>query len=191
MKNIKFSFCIPLIILIFSVYLVLFDLDFYKQEIPNYENYSLETQNLIHYFQGQSLNKSFYSEREILHLQDVHNIIWFSLLLILLLTIPIILSLYKDKKIHLKKECIHGGLYSLIFIILFSLVLGNFSSSFIIFHKILFTNDYWILPNSSTLIQMFPEGFFIQSTIQIVLYSIILSLLIIILGLKIPPEKKT
>ena len=36
----------------------------------------------------------------------------------------------------------------------------NFTWAFTLFHKILFTNDLWLLSASSTLIRMFPEDFF-------------------------------
>ena len=36
----------------------------------------------------------------------------------------------------------------------------DFTWAFTLFHKILFTNDLWLLSASSTLIRMFPEDFF-------------------------------
>ena len=186
----KFSFALPILIILFSINIMILDQDFYKHEMPNYAQYEAQVSNLLHYFEGSSLNTEYYSEREIMHLADVRRLIWISWAIILVLLIPILYSFCKDKKEHIRKQMISGGIYSLILTLLFSLTLLSFSSSFIIFHEIVFTNDLWLLPASSTLIQMFPEEFFLQSTMQIVLYSLIFSIVIIILGWKIPGEPK-
>lgn len=186
----RFSFVLPFVILLLATNLLIFDLDFYKQEMPNYIQYGAQVTNLLGYFQGSYLEIQYYSEKEISHLKDVRNLIWLSWALVLILCIPMIYSFVKDKKEHIRKQMIYGGIYSLILTILFSLTLFSFSSSFIAFHEIFFSNNNWLLPASSTLIQMFPQEFFLQSTMQIVLYSTIFSLLCIVLGLKIPGEQK-
>ncbi|MSR86397.1 DUF1461 domain-containing protein [Candidatus Woesearchaeota archaeon] len=186
----KFSFLIPLIIIFLSLNLMVFNQDFYKQEMANYEQYQNPVNNLLDYFKGNSLDTEYYSEKEVSHLNDVRNLIWLSWVVIVLLCIPLVYSLLKDKKEHIRKQMLMGGIYSLILTILFSLTLISFSSSFTTFHEIIFTNNNWLLPASSTLIQMFPQEFFLQSTVQIVLYSLIFSLLCIVLGLKIPGEEK-
>ncbi len=186
----KFSLVIPLFIILLSLNLMIFNQEFYKQQMSNYEQYQNQVNNLLDYFKGVNLEESYYSEREISHLKDVRNLIWLSWVFIIILTVPVLYSFSKDKKEHLRKQMILGGLYALALTILLSLTLISFSSSFITFHEILFTNNDWLLPASSTLIKMFPEEFFLQSTVQIVLYSIILSLLCIVLGYKIPGEQK-
>ena len=178
----KSSLLIPFFILLLSINLLIFDQDFYKQEMPQYEIYKEQQENLLNYFQGAELEGP-YSEKERLHMKDVRNLIWSSWILILILIITIVYT--KNPK----KELYKGGIYTIILTILLSLTLLSFSTSFTIFHKLLFTNNLWLLPANSLLIQMFPERFFIQSTKQILLYTFILSLLAIILANKIPGEK--
>ena len=183
----KFSLMIPFFILLLSINLLIFDQEFYEKEMSQYESYQEEQRNLLDYYQGAELNIKNYSEREILHLKDVRNLIWLSWAFMLLLLIPIIFSFYKNKQT--KKEFYKGGIYTIVLTIFLSLALLTFSTSFTLFHELLFTNTLWLLTANSILIQMLPNGFFIESTKQIILYSLILSLTCIALGLKIPGEK--
>ena len=186
----KPSFIIPILIILLSINLMIFNLEFYKQEMPKYTLYENQVTNLLEYFKGNTLNTEYYSEKEISHLDDVRKLIWTSWVCIVIFILPILYSFSKNRKENLRKQIVKGGVYSLLLISIFSLTLTSFSSSFITFHEILFTNNNWLLPESSTLIQMFPEEFFLQSTLQIVLYSLIFSVLCIILGYKIPGEKE-
>lgn len=55
-------------------------------------------------------------------------------------------------------------------------LLIDFNKSFIIFHKLLFNNDYWIFdPNLDPVIKMLPEEFFFHSGIMILGLIILLS----------------
>ena len=188
-EKIKFSFFLPLLIIFLSTNLLIFDQSFYKQERTNYELYNQEIDNLLEYFTGGELDKENYSEEEILHLADVKKLIWISLALLCLGAILMGISFLKDTKEHCQKECVKRGIYTVILIILLSFTFFNFSSAFTIFHKILFTNNYLLLPAESLLIQMFPERFFIESTKQIILYSLIFSILCIGIGC-LPRSKK-
>ena len=179
----KYALCFPFLILLLSINLIVWDQNFYEKEMLNYETYEREVQNLKAFFIWGELEEENYSEREIIHLKDVRRLIWLSIILLILFTIPCIISLLKDTKEHIRKECFKGGIYSLIILVGISLVLLSFSHTFILFHKILFTNDYWLLPADALLIQMFPEEFFIRSTKQILLYSAIFSLLSILIGI--------
>lgn len=179
----KSSLVIPFFILLLSINLLIFDQEFYEQEMPQYESYKQEQKNLLNYFQRAELHTEDFSEKEILHLKDVRNLIWVSWLLLLLLFLPILFCTEK------KTEFSKGGIYTIILTIILSLTLLSFSTSFTLFHELLFTNDLWLLPANAVLIQMFPQEFFIESTKQILLYTFILSLFSIILGNKIPGEK--
>ncbi len=185
----RYALFLPFFILLLSVNLIIFDPTFYEKEIENYALYEEQVDNLLDFFKGGTLDEKNYSEREILHLGDVRNLIWMSLALLIFLSILCISSLRKKTKEQMKKECILGGLYTLLGIVLLSLTLLGFSYVFTIFHQIFFTNDLWLLPANSLLIQMFPERFFIESTKQILLYSLIFSLLSIALGI-FPRRKK-
>jgi len=166
-------FTIPIIILLLSLNIIIFNIDFYEKE-SNYDK--SEIKDLLNYFTGSEL-KTEYSIEEIIHLKDVRNLIWLSWGLIILLSITLFFSSTKD--------FIYGGIISLIITLFLPIIFLSFENSFILFHKLLFTNNYWLLPSSSKLIQMFPEKFFIESSKQLIFNNLILSLFTIILGMKI------
>jgi len=155
--------------------------------MAQYGIYENETKNLLQYFLGAELSTEKYSEREVLHMKDVRNLVWISLSITSILSILLLIGVKKTKQ--RKKEFILGGILTTILVLALIVALFTFSISFPAFHKILFTNNYWLLPADSLLIQMFPERFFIESIKQIILYSFTLSLLSIIIGILLPGEK--
>lgn len=55
----------------------------------------------------------------------------------------------------------------------------DFSRYFVIFHEIFFDNDLWLLnPNTDILIQMLPEGFFMDTTLLTAILFVLFSLFI-------------
>jgi len=50
--------------------------------------------------------------------------------------------------------------YTIFPAILVGIALIFFNTSFILFHKLLFTNTFWIFPPESWIIQLYPESFF-------------------------------
>ena len=182
----KLAYLVPIFILLLSLNFVVFDEGFYLSKDSDFEFYGEEVNNLLSYFQAGDLNEERYSEEEIIHLKDVKLLIWISIGLLLGLLISFVIDF---KKINSKKFSLKGGIISLIFFGLVSLIFVNFSWSFRKFHELLFWNDYWMLPIDSTLIQMFPQSFFVSAGIRIILYSFIVSFLLIILGF-IPKGEK-
>ena len=66
---------------------------------------------------------------------------------------------------------------------LFALVALTFSSSFIRFHEIFFRTDTWLLnPATDNLIRMFPEAFFFDIFVRIVLTSVVFATILLIAG---------
>lgn len=56
-------------------------------------------------------------------------------------------------------------------------VVINFEGSFVLFHKIMFNNDYWIFdPNLDPVINILPEKFFFHAGIMILILIIVASL---------------
>ena len=56
-------------------------------------------------------------------------------------------------------------------------IVVNFEGSFILFHKIMFNNDYWIFaPNLDSVINILPEEFFFHAGLMILILIIIASL---------------
>ena len=120
-----------------------------------------------------------------IHFQEVKNI--FSIIFIIafiIIFISIILYYFYEKSFFM--NLIKNFNYYFYFIILFIFILfislfTNFSSSFTIFHNILFNNNYWIFnPIKDSVILIFPEEFF-----MICVYFILVIILLISFILKL------
>ncbi|MDY6492287.1 TIGR01906 family membrane protein [Clostridioides difficile] len=61
-------------------------------------------------------------------------------------------------------------------------ILLNFEKSFIIFHKLLFRNDYWIFnPDLDPVINILPEEFFFHSGMMILILILLVSILLFVM----------
>ena len=180
----KFYYFIPLFILLFSVNFFIFNEDVYNSE------YEDEVSNLLDYFKYGELDEEKYTGEEVIHLYDVRKLIQASLAVMFFLAFVIIITMLRESREVIRYGLIRGGVFGVVLTLVASLVLLNFTSAFTKFHELLFTNDYWMLASDTLLIQMFPESFFYGAVVHIVLYSIIFSLVSIVLGVKIPKEGK-
>lgn len=117
----------------------------------------------------------FYSQRELLHMQDVKvlflqglavrrictGIVTVLILLMLLLRTRFILTLAKTILTTFLSLLACTG-------ILTAVIASNFSRAFTAFHKIFFNNDLWLLnPEEDWIIRLLPEGFFLDMIIVI------------------------
>ena len=134
-------------------------------------------------------NYQIFNEKEIDHMVDVKILIQKTLLFeklgILLLTICLIILIYikKLKKIEeiirniIIKSFLLWGLF--LSIIIVSMIV-NFNYTFILFHKLLFRNDLWILnPRTDFLLMMFPQRFFLEIAIGILILFFIINIFIL------------
>ena len=61
-------------------------------------------------------------------------------------------------------------------------ILLNFEKSFIIFHKLLFRNDYWIFnPDLDPVINILPEEFFFHSGMMILILILLVSIVLFVM----------
>ena len=120
---------------------------------------------------------NIYSEREVLHMKDVKNLLGlvYSLQIIALIvgSLGIATGLAMREKASLARSirwvCRGGGVTLGITILVGLLALGGFDKLFLYFHLISFDNDLWLLdPSKDLLIMMFPQEFFFDATILIV-----------------------
>ena len=153
-----------------------------SDQIKSYFNNDEEYLNLIIIEDG--IKYSLYNEKEILHMKDVkhlikltQNTIIFSGLFILayyLVTIFTAKSLRKSIEQIRRSSKISA--YSTVGFLAFVGLLAsiNFTCLFRQFHFISFSNDLWQLnPNTDYLIAMFPQRFFLETTIFIGVLTII------------------
>lgn len=186
----------PLFLLILSYFLVAYNLNFYKNEFSKHEVYTnleredidREAANLINYLKTGEINTDYFNEKELTHLKDVYKlnrIVCY--LFYILLTIIFLCSLtllYSRRYKELYNSIFLSGLTSIAFVIaLLILITISFTTSFTLFHKILFTNNLWQLdPAIDKMILIFPEGFFLDAFIRIIVYAITFSLALILSG---------
>ena len=137
------------------------------------------------------LNLDWYTDKDILHMQDVRTLYSLSyktmIFFIVVFTISTILLiiLCKKRTVFYITNTFNKVLLAFIIVIgiLSCIISYNFTSFWIKFHQLLFSNDLWLLsPDESNLIQMVPEEFFISLITTIILHIFILFISLFILN---------
>lgn len=121
--------------------------------------------------------REFFNEREIAHMEDVRGLFLgglalrrICLFLIIGCLITLIILKADVKRLLPKMICMGSALFFVILTALAVLISTNFTKYFIIFHKIFFHNDLWMLdPTTDLLINIVPEPFFIDTAAYIAL----------------------
>ncbi|HBF6774130.1 TPA: TIGR01906 family membrane protein [Clostridioides difficile] len=196
--NVLFSVCISIVIIVgvinFTVgfkQLYYFDIDYLNiSELSGLskDDIKLNYDYLIDY----NLNKNV-SEFKLptlksspqgkIHFEEVRNIFQninkLAKLLLVVSLVGIILSV-KNKNIKILKTT---SITLIIMPLLLTVpILLNFEKSFIIFHKLLFRNDYWIFnPNLDPVINILPEEFFFHSGMIILILILLVSILLFVM----------
>mgnify|MGYP001226506760 FL=1 len=129
------------------------------------------------------LDVDIYSDKEVLHMKDVKSVMSFifdlsKILSIIFCILTFVLTSYLG--VNLYKLIFHSLiLFSSVLILLGTSFLLFFQELFIIFHKIAFNNDLWILnPNKDYLLMMYPEDFFRDVAVLILLSSFLLNVIV-------------
>ncbi|MDD5254012.1 MAG: TIGR01906 family membrane protein [Candidatus Nanoarchaeia archaeon] len=198
--KIKLAFVLLVFVFVFllAFQFEIFNLKFYEKEfIKNnvYDKFGKEqtleqTNNLIDYFNGKYkvLGGDFFNDKEKVHLEDVKFLINLATSLFYLSFLAIVLYvifLFKTDQKEKLRASISAASFLIIFVVLL-LIFSNFSALFLDFHKILFTNDLWLLnPLEDNLIVMFPAGFFYDIFLEIILDALIITLTLILINTKI------
>ena len=187
-----------------------FNLNFYKNFYQKenlapkigttYEELIKNTTNLLDYLNHKTiLNLDWYTDKDILHMQDVRTLYSLSyktmIFFIVVFTISTILLiiLCKKRTIFYIKNTFNKVLLAFIIVIgiLSCIISYNFTSFWIKFHQLLFSNDLWLLsPDESNLIQMVPEEFFISLITTIILHIFILFISLFILNTMVKKRMK-
>lgn len=135
---------------------------------------------MLNFINGRehNLNQYFWSNEDKLHLSDVrHLVISFNALVTLNSIFLLILFFKKQNLLTENLEFAFKGA-GVIFLVSLILIIINFQNAFIIFHKILFRNDYWMLdPTTSNLIKYFPQQIFFEIGLFTFFFAIITSII--------------
>jgi integral membrane protein (TIGR01906 family) len=188
-------------ILVTIVQYYAFNEEFYLTEFEKYDIYSVidldeegvlvAAQGIIEYLKGNAVDLELeyrgleiFNNREIDHMKDVLGIFDILQKMKVFAGLLMILLLLTSKKM---KTLVMGVIYSGVLSItlmggLGLLMVTDFTSAFIRFHELIFSNELWYLdPRTDRLIQMLPEGFFVDMGIMIVIshLSIVITVMII------------
>ncbi|MCJ0223670.1 TIGR01906 family membrane protein [Clostridioides difficile] len=196
--NVLFSVCISIVIIVgvinFTVgfkQLYYFDIDYLNiSELSGLskDDIKLNYDYLIDYNLNRNVSefklptlKS--SPQGKIHFEEVRNIFQninkLAKLLLVVSLVGIILSV-KNKNIKILKTT---SITLIIMPLLLTVpILLNFEKSFIIFHKLLFRNDYWIFnPDLDPVINILPEEFFFHSGMMILILILLVSILLFVM----------
>ena len=119
--------------------------------------------------------REFFNEREIAHMEDVQVLLLkaMSIRTVCLVLTVLLLAFMAATKARMRKVlpsslCLGTGLFFGLVTALGLMISTDFSRYFIMFHHIFFTNDLWILdPSTDMLINIVPEGFFMDTAARI------------------------
>jgi len=187
--------CLPLLILTTVLRWEVNDIRLYQNGFEKYgisgvtgidkEQLKDVAQHLINYFNlkvgsvqymiiMEDRQFALFNEREIIHLEDVQNLIQldyriqcFSISLIVACMLVLLLG-FKERWFKLIKSLFWGSVITIalmVFLALFAFI--GFERLFILFHMVSFSNQYWILdPSKDYLIMLFPGGFFYDAALR-------------------------
>ena len=189
------SLLLPVILIITSLdilvrYDLIYEYNMESNDTPLQTGLSEETlrdtnDKIRDYFYGDQelLDVAIYSSKEILHMQDVKSLINFifnfgRICSIIFCIFSFVLFYYFSVQlVSIFKYSLY--LFSCLLIFLGLGFIFLFNQIFLIFHQISFTNDLWILnPETDFLLIMFPESFFRDVAIMIVVLAILINLLL-------------
>ena len=126
--------------------------------------------------------REFFNDREIAHMEDVQGLfiggLWLRRIGILITLCFASLAYFWGhkssertaalKRLIPKSLCIGTGAVFAVALVLIDIISTDFTKYFIVFHKIFFNNDLWVLdPRTDMLINIVPEGFFFDTAARI------------------------
>lgn len=191
---------LPFLLFLLAMNFVGFDKLFYQQKFTEYEvqqnvpQAALMHEKVINFIKGKNNElPNKFNEREKQHLLDVRNVIRLSksllytliFVFIMLLTSSAFILKVNNKIVNfVGKMLIYGGFLTIFLaLILFIFINTNFSSTFELFHSLLFKpGTYTFDPAEEMLVNLYPEQIFMDLGLRISKLVIITSVILIILG---------
>lgn len=150
------------------------------------ERFAIET---VRYTRGELndadlANLGVYNERELSHMRDVQFLATRALALNYMLGIFIVASLLviwrATSAARMWIALFNGALLTLIlFAVLGMFALVAFDTFFVAFHRIFFVGDSWMFPVTDSLIQFYPEPFWVDVSLGIALFTILEALILL------------
>ena len=201
---------LPILIIIGTILQVSTDSNYFNKELPKVidqefidEAEALEVSSqIINYLKyNEELDENLIGSQAKEHMVDVKNLRDISkyifLILTLILFIGFLVFILTKDSINIPKTLGYGSILTLISnLTLFLLFSSNFITFWNYLHKIIFTNDLWVLnPTTDNLISVFTQLFFISFVKRILIITTIIAIIFFIISLiwlliKKPKAKK-
>ena len=186
------AFCLMIILFITSVEAVVYwTPGYFEKEYTKYNVLdslpSMTMDDLLHVTTTMGgEQREFFNEREIAHMEDVQVLFLKALsirriCLVLGAGLLILMAATKARmgRVLPPSLCMGTGLFFALITALGLIISTDFTKYFIMFHHIFFSNDLWILdPATDMLINIVPEGFFMDTAARIALLFGSLSLIL-------------
>ena len=186
------AFCLMIILFITSVEAVVYwTPGYFEKEYTKYNVLdslpSMTMDDLLHVTTTMGgEQREFFNEREIAHMEDVQVLFLKALsirrvCLVLGAGLLILMAATKARmgRVLPPSLCMGTGLFFALITVLGLIISTDFTKYFIMFHHIFFSNDLWILdPATDMLINIVPEGFFMDTAARIALLFGSLSLIL-------------
>lgn len=191
---------LPIVLFLSSFFFTIDDKDFFLKEFHKHNVYAkvkdpeLNLQRLLEFFNDPKAAETGiadFNEREESHIRDVKEVLRkakniYVFLLVLEAAIIFMLLLKKNEKKRINeisKLFFFGGCATLsILTLVFFMSAFSFDSLFTLFHRALFNEGTWVFSANDTLIRMFPLGFFIDFTREMLLLAFTQSVVITFFG---------
>ncbi|MBU2561920.1 MAG: DUF1461 domain-containing protein [Nanoarchaeota archaeon] len=175
-----------------------------RSQFPPETNLTRETAILLDYLEHGTgtIDSDFFNEREKTHLVEVRALfrlvtqmltiaVWISIISMMLLITSVkrhASHLPHQEGFEYSKKIISGMLIGIgsavdAIAVAFMALAFTFSVAFYKFHEMFFKTDTWLLnPATDNLIRMFPEPFFYDLFVRIVLTSVIFATVMLVIG---------
>lgn len=136
-------------------------------------------------------NDAFYSPLELAHMGDVQAIfqgVYLAALVSCLLTVVLVVLFCRNGR-DVRRVARAAGITVLALVAALSTasVTIGFDALFIAFHELAFANNFWLLPEDSGLIRLFPENYFMSYFFVALGASVVVALVLTILS----PRRRT
>ena len=131
-------------------------------------------------------NDAFYSPLELAHMGDVQAIfqgVYLTAFVSCLLTVVLIILLRRNGR-DVRRVARASGIAVLALVAALgtiSVTIG-FDALFIAFHELAFSNNFWLLPEDSGLIRLFPENYFMSYFFIALSATVVVALILMILS---------
>ncbi|MHB8106648.1 MAG: lipoprotein intramolecular transacylase Lit [Candidatus Cryosericum sp.] len=138
-------------------------------------------------------NDAFYSPLELAHMSDVQTIfqgVYLTALVSCLVT-ALLVAFLRRKGRDIRRVVRAAGIAVLALVaalVTMSVTIG-FDALFIAFHELAFSNNFWLLPEDSGLIRLFPENYFMSYFFIALGAAVLVALILMILSCRRPSHR--